>query len=126
MSKPISKYGRLRRRLKELNKEEDRLNADIKSLNDRKSIVDKTRTRLLAEMAEMKKEHPVVVTDHAVLRYLERIAGVDVDRARRLVLPDGDRVIEAIKKLGGTGTFPVGTSHRLVAEKGRIVTVLEP
>lgn len=54
------------------------------------------------------------VTDHAVVRYLEKIVGVDIDAIRWKIahdeLPDGAHVVER--------------SHRVIVKSGRVVTVL--
>lgn len=60
------------------------------------------------------------LTDHAVLRYLERVQGVDVGAARASILPP--TVVEMIQKLG-SGVYPVG-SFRIKVVKGSVVTVL--
>lgn len=71
----------------------------------------------------------LVVTDHAVLRYLERVLHLDVDALRSAVL-DGidERTVDALATLDGKATMTevtVGTSHRVRVLDGRVVTVLE-
>jgi len=66
----------------------------------------------------MKKPlHPV--TDHAVLRYLERVEGVDVEGIRRMI---GRRVDRAVA-MGACGVQADGVTFRL--ERGVVVTVSE-
>jgi len=66
----------------------------------------------------MKKPlHPV--TDHAVLRYLERAEGVDVEGIRRMI---GRRVDRAVA-MGACGVQAGGITFRL--ERGVVVTVYE-
>lgn len=126
MKKPKKKVSvmTLRRKLDELESEEREIADQVKLLDSRLTIIEQERQKYESKVEELTREHPIQVTDHAVLRYLQHIEGVNVDAARRRVLPDGNRVEEAIKKLGGSGTFPVETSHRLVVKKGIIVTVL--
>lgn len=65
----------------------------------------------------MKKPlHPV--TDHAVIRYLERVKGVDIETLRREIGRVADAGIEA----GANGVISGGFVYRI--EAGVVVTVL--
>ncbi|WP_297772724.1 hypothetical protein [uncultured Roseovarius sp.] len=65
----------------------------------------------------MKKPlHPV--TDHAVIRYLERVKGVDIEALRREIGRVADAGIEA----GATGVISGGFVYRI--ETGVVITVL--
>jgi len=61
------------------------------------------------------------VTDHAILRYLERIKGVDVGKIRKVLLPSK---VEKSVKDGGSGVYVVDTSHKLRVKDRTVVTVL--
>jgi len=59
----------------------------------------------------MKK--PIPVTDHAVLRYLERVAGVDVEAIR-------NRIYDQIKDplaAGASGVISNGIAYRFIGSK---------
>lgn len=58
------------------------------------------------------------VTDHAVLRYLERCKGIDVEGVRREL---GHKVEDAVRK-GATGLISEGYVFRL-SPGGSLVTV---
>ena len=122
MGKGIKSAQQLRRRMDELDKEEKEIGRQILTLGERVKIIEKDRARLQAQLDEFEKEHPIELSDHAVLRYLDRIEGINIGAVKARVLDKRTR--EAIKTLGGSGTFPVGTSHRIVAKKGKIITVL--
>jgi len=61
-----------------------------------------------------------IVTEHAMLRYLERVRGVDLEELRQEIL--NDKTSELIKTYK-SGKFPVGDTHRVVVKKGTIVTI---
>jgi hypothetical protein len=63
-----------------------------------------------------KPRHPV--TDHAVIRYLERVQGVDIEAIRREIGRVADKGIEA----GAGGVISGGFVYRIAA--GVVVTVL--
>lgn len=59
-----------------------------------------------------------LVTDHAVIRYLERVKGVDVDAIRTEI---GHKA-EAAIKLGACSVLSDGFRYK-IAENGSVVTV---
>lgn len=59
------------------------------------------------------------VTDHAVLRYLERVYGVDVDGLRKRI---GHKVDAALEQ-GASGAVSGGFVYRIA--DGQVVTVYE-
>jgi hypothetical protein len=65
----------------------------------------------------------VKVSDHAVLRYLQHVKGVDIDTVRRELLAEGrSKIVRDLK----TCKLPInGSGFRLVARNGMIVTVLK-
>lgn len=64
----------------------------------------------------MKKSlHPV--TDHAVIRYLERVEGMDIEAVRRRIGRKVDRAVE----LGATGAVVDGVVYRM--REGVVITV---
>lgn len=67
----------------------------------------------------MKK--PIVhVTDHAVLRYLERVVGFDIEAIRREI---GKKVDAVRAETGARGVISDGFVYRI--EGDRVVTVME-
>ena len=65
-----------------------------------------------------------VVSEHAMLRYFERVEGYDLEEIRRKIMPE--RVEEQVKLIQ-TGTFPVGvngSSFRVRAKNRVVLTVL--
>ncbi|TDE40947.1 hypothetical protein [Antarcticimicrobium sediminis] len=59
------------------------------------------------------------ITDHAVVRYLERVKGVDIDALRSQIGRKVDLAIE----MGANGAVSGGFVYRI--EAGRVVTVVQ-
>lgn len=64
---------------------------------------------------------PLNITDHAVLRYLERVQGVDVRAVRRAIeakvrIAEGEHLVNSVLSGG----------FRYVIEGGNVVTVVAP
>lgn len=65
---------------------------------------------------------PLQVSDHAVLRYIERVMEIDIEKIKAIIL--SDRAKAFADNGFGDGTFPNG-DHRAVVKDKMIVTVLE-
>ena len=106
----------LRVEIGQLEDELDRLRKKTKEVKDRAQGVN----RRIKELSQT----DVVVTEHAMLRYVERVLGIDLDRVKRALLPP--RVQEQVLALR-TGEFPVpiydGRQCRLIAKDGVIITI---
>lgn len=93
----------------------------MKSLQKRARRREQKRKRLETFVKEptlpIKTVH---VTDHAIVRYMERCMGIDIDAVKRELLADGRE--NMIKKLR-SGKFPMGNGAKLVVVEGNVVTV---
>lgn len=63
-----------------------------------------------------------VITDHALLRYIERVWGVDVPKARAEIMASGKVVDQAARF--GCGTVKLGIGVRLKLAGNTVVTVI--
>lgn len=114
----MSDLKRLRTRLREAQNE----------LTDANTSLDDARARAkkaLGEVQSLEKQikhetKEVVVTEHAVLRYLERVKLVDTKAVRKAILPEDAR--KKAKALG-TAKIPVGNTHVIVVKDNAVVTV---
>jgi hypothetical protein len=79
--------------------------------------------RQLAEvnvkLKEFGKADDPVVSDHAIVRYLERVQGIDIQAIRDTLLTDKVRAYIAIAP---SGTYPAGEGFRVRVKKGVLVT----
>lgn len=74
------------------------------------------------------KRPRTIVTDHALLRYLERVQGVDVEAVRCLMAINVDRVLDRAEDIRpmpmATGVILEGFEYCLT--NGRVTTVMRP
>ena len=69
-----------------------------------------------------RKANGIEVTDHALVRYIERGYGIDMDELRaEIVTPEMAKLIKQAK----TGTFPMGGEFglRIVVRDKTVITV---
>jgi predicted nuclease with TOPRIM domain len=110
-----SRLVREKQALSSLKSERSSLERDIASRQNR-------IRRLTDDLERVKKtSDKVVVSEHAILRYLERVEGLDIEDVKRKMVSNSAE--KQIKNLG-SGIFPVGASHKLRVRKGYVVTVL--
>ena len=116
-------------KIKELESRLVRQKQALSSLRSERNTIDReiasreARTRNLKNQLETvrKTADNVIVSEHAILRYLERVEGVNIeDIKRRMVSSSAEKQIKSL----GSGIFPVGESHKLRVRKGFVVTVL--
>lgn len=113
-----SRRDKLRGELNQAVLEQKDLSAKIRDTEGRlKSVEDQIRKF-------SQKQESVVISEHAILRYLERVAGIDRESVRAAILPP--KTEEAIKKFV-SGTFPVdGQKFSVKVKNGTVVTVITP
>ena len=110
-----SRLVREKQALSRLKSERSQLDRDICSRNAR---VDSLKKQL--DVVRSTSEN-VIVSEHAILRYLERVEGIDIEAIKhKMVSQSAEKQIKAL----GSGVFPVGVSHKLRVRKGYVVTVL--
>lgn len=89
-----------------MNIAENKLHLRLKSISERKEILDKDESEALEQIEIIKNkrkelgyEHEIVITEHAMLRYCERYLGIDMNEVYHniLKLPKKD-----ITKFGNT------------------------
>lgn len=113
----------------DLRKQLGRLMAEKDSLTDKKRNFDQRLTAIASEVEAINKAlsttepAPPTVSDHALVRYIERKYNLDLELMKAEVMPLDRNLLNSIKALGD-GKYPVGDSHRIVVKGNTITTVL--
>jgi hypothetical protein len=77
---------------------------------------------LKEQISKMNNKKSIKVSEHAILRYLERISGLEIENIEKIIL--NDDVLDMINKLGGNGTYP--NNEFKVVLKNYVVTTIIP
>jgi len=101
-----TKLGVLEREFEELKNKASILNRDI--VNKKREI---ENVKSAIDGLEGKK---IYISEHAVLRYLERVEGIDINKVKDKILSD-TKIVDAIRTLG-SGSYPI---------KGGILKVID-
>lgn len=113
-----------RTKLQKTRRELDRLNAQLRRMEQQKADLERERDEVADKLARI-ENHEIAWTDHGLLRYLERVRGEPFDSEALLAEVITDELQNLVRQLGGSGKFPCG-QYTLVLRDHRIVTVLDP
>lgn len=115
-------------KLKQLNSLKRKCEAEVNVLKiDSDNIKNeiKQKKKYLAEINKQIKEinskSDLIISEHAIIRYLERVLNIDINKLESELIPD--KVKKQIAILGN-GTYPIGDSHKIVVKDNTIITVI--
>lgn len=74
------------------------------------------------ELAKLKYTDGIRVSDHALVRYLERVEGVDFTAVKQKIV--NENLMNVVNTLGGNGKFPQD-GYTVVMQKNIIVTITD-
>lgn len=115
----------LETRYKKLLAECDVLQKDISEIEEEMDKKANQATSLSKQIQKLKdKNKDIIVSEHALLRYLERSMNIDLDDVRDKILTD--EIKDLVEALGDSGTYPInGSNCRAKIVDRTIVTVLD-
>ncbi len=108
-----AELSNLRAKEKLLNKEAGEFQNKLATTRNR---IRNLESRLVSLTSE------IGVTDHAVLRFLERAMGFDIGAIKERILDDTTK--KAIKSLGN-GTYPITDGYTAVVRNNSIITITD-
>ena len=119
-----------REELKYLESKKIHLEAQLENLRNQKGQVGKEIALISSNLNSvnqrikaLKNRAELIVSEHALLRYLERVEHVDVDVLNRIIAED-ETLQSSIKTLGN-GTFPIkDRGFKIVIRDNVVLTVL--
>jgi len=110
----------LKSQLKKVEGEIEAINVNIK--NKQKEINQKSNiTRSLNDkIKNLNISEELDVSDHAIVRYLERVKGVNIDEIKKEIL--NDNIVRLIETLGGSGKYP-NDNFTIVMKDNMVITI---
>lgn len=105
----------------------DKLEPQVKAARENKSKactefskLDHKKREIQSQIDSFYEEEPTV-SDHAIVRYFERVLDMDIEALKKSILtPD---LATQMKAFGGKGKFPIGEGVKAVAVDNVIVTI---
>lgn len=118
-------------KIKELQRRQTKINLEMGIAKDNLVSAQKEYHNKRDELAvitnelklEIQKYNPTKLSDHAILRYFERVIGINVDAVHKEVLTDDVKAL--IDTLGGSGKIPNENGFSLVLKDNVVVTIVK-
>lgn len=82
----------------------------------------RNRIQRIRQEIDSLSEKELVVSEHAMLRYFERVLGYDLEEVKSRII--NEKIRNQIETVGNSGTFP-NDGFRVRLEKGVAVTILD-
>ena len=112
--------------LKQLESRKSEAEQERKEVHRKQRVLIKQGTQLdhkitdIVKQIERLKAKEVVITEHAILRYVERAMGLDVEQIKDKILTEATRkAIEAM----GNGKYPIDEGLKAIVKDNTIITV---
>lgn len=73
------------------------------------------------EIKKIEKDDKIRVSEHAILRYFERVLGFNMDAVEKEIL--SKEVLSMIKTLGGNGSYP-NKNFKVIMKDNTVTTII--
>lgn len=77
---------------------------------------------LQVEIERLNHNGEIKVSEHAIIRYLERVRGLDIKALEAEII--NGQIRDLVDKLGGSGEFPSGTGFSVKMKDYTITTII--
>ncbi len=114
--------------LKQLQTRKAKLEVDVAMLKEESKAAQRKFSEAASQLESVvqqiesmkEKRQSVTVTEHAVIRYLERVKGLDLAEIRREIMSDET---EAMVRAMGNGKYPIHSGVKAVVKDMCVVSV---
>ena len=113
--------------LKKLNTLQVKLQSEIEAikiereiLNNKLQSAERNLGKIQEEIKKLKEGNKIIVSEHAMLRYIERVLGIDLKEIERRILTDE---VKEQYKIVGNGRFPINDEFRALIRDNVVVTI---
>lgn len=113
--------------LSDLEGELESMSIEISNKQKEYEFKKKTINKLKDKIRNLGKSDKISISEHALLRYFERVLDYNIDQIKSEILTDD--VIKFVDELGGSGTYPSGKKdskgefYRVTLKNNVVVTV---
>lgn len=97
------------------------LRKNLKEAQRLYSDAEEVRSKLQKEVDRIKTNGNIKVSEHAMLRYIERVKGINLDALENEIVTD--KLKTMVDSLGGSGKFPIDECT-VVMNNHIIVTII--
>lgn len=102
--KEVRQYKQLQSQLNTMLGDADALKVEVankqREYNQKLQAIEKLKN----EMAKLNNKESLKVSEHAIVRYFERVKGFDIEQVEKDIL--SEQVVKLVEQLGGNGQYP--------------------
>ena len=113
--------------LKKLNTLQVKLQSEIEAikiereiLNNKLQNAERNLGKIREEIKKLKEGNKIIVSEHAMLRYIERVLGINLKEIEKRILTDE---VKEQYKIVGNGRFPINDEFRALIRDNVVVTI---
>ena len=113
--------------LKKLNTLQVKLQSEIEAikiereiLNNKLQSAERNLGKIREEIKKVKEGNKIIVSEHAMLRYIERVLGINLKEIEKCILTDE---VKEQYKIVGNGRFPINDEFRALIRDNVVVTI---
>jgi predicted nucleic acid-binding Zn-ribbon protein len=117
------------RKIKGLQTQIKKLEADAQVITERVKTDQREVSQKMKRANDLRKQiqrlegnGEIKVTEHAILRYLERVEGLDLKAIEEKIITD--QIRELVRELGGSGEFPSNEGFLVRMKNYTIITII--
>lgn len=108
-------------RLEKATTERNQVHQEAGLLLMRQTELDSLKSKLSNEITALQnKNRTPIISEHALLRYIERVKGIDLEVLKGEILTD--QLLASIKNMGN-GKFPTGNECKAVVKNNTVITI---
>lgn len=107
--------------LNKFNSEAETIKIQISAMQKEYNQKTKEVNNLKKEIAKYQAKGEPIVSEHALLRYLERVEKLDLEEYKNLILDE--EILRQIEILGTSGTFLNSKGFKVVMKNNVVITV---
>jgi len=102
--KEVRQYKKLQSQLNKMLGDADALKIEVankqREHNQKLQVIESIKS----EMAKLNNSENIKVSEHAIVRYFERVKGYDIEQIEKDIL--SEQVLRLVATLGGNGSYP--------------------
>ncbi len=119
--KEVRQYKQLKSQLSTMLGDADALKIEVANKQREYSQKIQAIENLKNEMAKLNNKETLKVSEHAIVRYFERVKGFDIEQVAKDIL--SEQVVKLVEQLGGNGQYP-NDGFSVVMKNYTVTTIL--
>jgi len=112
----------LKTQLKKIENDSQILKIELSNIQKSYQLKIRLIKELKSKIEAIQHDQTIYISEHAIVRYFERIKGYDIDLAKKEILSEETLIL--IEKLGGNGSYP-SNNFKIIMKDYTVVTVVK-